>query len=117
MTTDGPFDNQEDPAFEAYAAHREALMLRLSEFADERDLDEGLLAAMLLEAAISMSALGYALSVAKPSESGLKMNFDRFQRAFVELVRLSKKDARDHLARIMAALDQAEAMVAGEDKR
>ena len=108
--------DHEDAAFEAYEAHRTALMQMLSEFAEQQDIDEGLLAELLLEAAVSMSALDYALSVAKPSESGLKMQFDRFQRGFGDLIRLSKKDARNHLARMLKALDEAAAMASDGDE-
>lgn len=113
--TDDLVGGEDDPEVDAYMQHREALLTMLSEFAEERDVDEGMLSAMLLDAAVSMSALDYALSVAKPSESGLKMNFDRFQRSFADLIRFSKKDARDHLGRIMAVLDEVHPAV-GKDE-
>ena len=104
--SDDPSGDDEDAAFELYAAHREALMLMMTEFAGERGLDEGLLAAMLLEVSLSLSSLDYVLSTEKPSESGLKLHLDRCQRDFGNLVRLSKKDAKDTVVAMTAALDE-----------
>jgi hypothetical protein len=108
MMTDDLFGDHEDPEFATYAANYDALMLMISEFSEERGIGEGLVAGMLLETALSMCSLGYVLSVAKPSESGLKLELDRFHRGFVDLVRLSKKDAKETVARMQAILDMAE---------
>jgi hypothetical protein len=107
--TDDLFGDDEDAAFEVYDAHRKALMVTLSEFAEAQQVGEDELAALLQEAAVSMTALDYVLSVAKPSESGLKMQFDRFQRAFGDIIRMSKKDAKIRLTQIINALDAAAA--------
>jgi U3 small nucleolar ribonucleoprotein component len=116
--SDDLFGDGEDRAqLEVYEAHRSDLMTIMSEFAEQRNLDEGFLAAMLLEVSLSLSSLDYVVSVEKPSESGLKLHLDRYLREFGNLVRLSKKDAKNTVTVMMAALDGAETADNDPDER
>lgn len=115
--SDDLFGDSEDRAqLEAYEAHRADLMTIMSEFAEERNLDEGFLAAMLLEVSLSLSSVDYVVSVEKPSESGLKLHLDRCLREFGNLVRVSKKDAKNTVSTMMAALDGADAADSDSDE-
>ena len=90
---------------------RAALSLALSEFADEHDVDEDTLSFCLLNSAVTIRSLAYVLMTEKPSEGGLKLELDRFGRAFNDLVRNAKKDA----PRIVAELRKSIAEITGQD--
>jgi hypothetical protein len=93
--SDDPFGgkdpDQEDE--EAFGELRSALASALAEFADAQDVGEEMFSFLLLDAAVTQRTLAYAFSVAKPSESGLKLELDRFGRAFNDLLREAKKQA------------------------
>jgi len=106
----------EDGAREEFEALRAALADTLAAFADEQDLGEDVLCLLLLDAAVAQRELAYVLATEKPSEGGLKLDLDRFGRAFGELVRGAKKNARQTLAHLSAAVAEAAAASDGEDE-
>jgi hypothetical protein len=73
---------------------------RVSEFADEEDIDGEILPLLLLRVSVTMRMTGYAMSVAKPSGGGLKLDLDRFRREADELIREMKKDADRFIAQV-----------------
>ena len=85
------------------------------DFADEEDVADDILPLLLLRLSATMRMMAYAVSVAKPSGGGLKLDLDRFRRDADELIREMKKDADRFIAQVrewMAAADEP-----GEDER
>lgn len=99
-------DEAELDAFrEQYEEHREALFELVSDYADERQIDDGLFAALLLDIAVSSRMLGYAYSVEKPSVAGLRLELDRFAKDAAEHVREVKAGAEEFIAEVKANRD------------
>jgi hypothetical protein len=87
------------------------LFQRVSEFADEEEVADDILPLLLLRLSATTRMMAYAMSVAKPSGGGLKLDLDRFRRDADELIRDMKKDADRFIAQAresMAALEQGE---------
>lgn len=99
---------EEAEAEDQFDALRSELAVTLAAFADEQEVDDDLLSFLLLDAAVTQRALAYALGTEKPSEGGLKIEFDRFGRAFGELLREAKKQARPMLAHLRQTIAEAE---------
>jgi len=103
---DGPdenddlFDEDGNEALEDFNRLTDLLFQRVSEFADEEDVDDDILPLLLLRLSVTMRMTGYAASVAKPSGGGLKLDLDRFRRAADELIRETKKDADRFIAQV-----------------
>jgi hypothetical protein len=74
------------------------LFQRVLEFADEEDVADDILPLLLLRLSATMRMMAYAVSVAKPSGGGLKLDLDRFRRDADELIREMKKDADRFIA-------------------
>jgi hypothetical protein len=74
------------------------LFQRVSEFADEEDVADDILPLLLLRLSATTRMMAYAMSVAKPSGGGLKLDLDRFRRDADELIREMKKDADRFIA-------------------
>jgi hypothetical protein len=83
----------------------------VSKFADEEDVADDILPLLLLRLSATTRMMAYAVSVAKPSGGGLKLDLDRFRRDADELIREVKKDADRFIAQTresMAALERGE---------
>ena len=65
-----------------------------------------LLAAMVLDLAVSLRMIAYANSVEKPSVSGLKMELDRFNKDAEEHARSAKQDAEGFIAEVKAQREE-----------
>lgn len=72
-----------------------ALYRLIQGYVDEHDLSDQATSLMLLEIAVRMHIVGYALETEEPSASGLKLGLDRFRREMDNLIRDAKKNA-DH---------------------
>ncbi len=102
-----PADDEDFEAFaEEYEEHRDALYDLISDYADDQQLDDGLLAAMVLDLAVSLRMIAYANSVEKPSVSGLKMELDRFNKDAEEHARSAKQDAEGFIAEVKAQREE-----------
>ena len=88
--------------------HIKAVYELVSDYMDDLDLSEGLMAHVLLNAAVNMRMVSYAMETEKPSTGGLKIELDRMRNDFEMLVRESKKGAEDFIATAKAAIANAE---------
>ena len=110
-----PFEEADELELdEEYEELRRELRSRLEGFADEHDLPEGVLAALLLEMALMSRTLDYLGSVEKPSGSGLRLELDRFRRDIDEVMRAAKKGADALVAEAKQAMAEDEAEAAAE---
>lgn len=112
MTDDLP-GNAPGPGDDEAAADLESLQAELSDvlydFAERNELAAADLAYLLLHEAVSHRALAYVLETEKPSEGGLKLDLDRFGRDFGEILRETKKEAREMLRTLVENLASDEA--------
>jgi len=99
-------DEDFDAFVEEYEEHRDALYDLISDYADNEQLDDGMLAAMVLDLAVSLRMIAYANSVEKPSVSGLKMELDRFNKDAEEHARSAKQDAESFIAEVKAQREE-----------
>jgi len=109
----------DEPAREAVAEFeriRELLHARMSEFADEHDVPDGMLSALLLDLAVTARMMDYTLSVEKPSASGLKLELDRMQREIADFVRDCKRHADEFIEHSKDAIAQARAELEAEEE-
>ncbi len=88
----------ENEAFDDFNRLTDLLFQRVSEFADDEDVDDELLPLLLLRLALTTRAMAYAATVVKPSAGGLKLDLDRFRRDAEDLIREMKKDAERFIA-------------------
>jgi len=86
----------------------DALFNCVSEFAEDEDVPDEVLSAMLLQLSLSLRMMTYATSAAKPSGGGLKLDLDRFGRDAEDIVRAAKKDADRFIATAKAEIAAAE---------
>jgi hypothetical protein len=105
-----------DEAADDFRRHSEILFERVTEFAEDEDVDDEALPLLLLQLAVTMRTMNYTGSVAKPSGSGLKLDLDRFRRLAEDLIRETKKDADGLVARTKAVMDAAELEGLGDDE-
>lgn len=92
-------------------SHR--LFEHVNDFADEEDIADEVLALLLLQLSGTIRMMTYAMSVAKPSGGGLRLELDRFRRDADELLREMKKNADQFIARAKVTI--AENMLGEED--
>ena len=101
-----------DASEQEIADEMEALFLAFhehaQEFAQERELNDGIVSLMALRLSLSARMLDYVMSTEKPSGSGLKLDLDRFRRDMDESVRAAKKGADEFVAMAKQALVEAE---------
>lgn len=90
-------ENENDPVGE-FDRLTDLLFQQVSKFADDEDVPEELLPLLLLRLSGTTRMMAYAMSVAKPSAAGLKLDLDRFRHAADDLVREMKKDAERFIA-------------------
>jgi hypothetical protein len=81
---------------------------RVSEFAEEEDIDDELLSMLLFRLSLTTRMMAYAQNAAKPSAGGLKLDLDRFGRDIETLLRESKKGADRIIAEAKEAIAAAE---------
>jgi hypothetical protein len=101
---DDLFGEDADEAVNDFNRLVELLFQRVSEFADEEDVADDILPLLLLQLSVTMRMMAYAVSVAKPSGGGLKLDLDRFRRDAEELIREMKKDADRFIVRIRESM-------------
>jgi len=95
---DDLFGEDGDEALDDFNRLTDLLFQRVSEFAEEEDVADDILPLLLLRLSATMRVMAYAVSVAKPSGGGLKLDLDRFRRNADELIRELKKDADRFIA-------------------
>jgi hypothetical protein len=108
---DDLFGEDGDEAVADFNRLTDLLFQRVSEFADEEEIPDDILPLLLLRLSATMRMMAYAVSVAKPSGGGLKLDLDRFRRDADELIREMKKDADRFIAQAresMAELERGE---------
>ena len=103
---DPPDDDEAD--FDGYEDTREALLGILSDFAEDRDLAVGALSPILIDIAVMWRMTDYAVSVEKPSGSGLKLEIDRMRRDIEDHLRSCKRHADEFIAHSKDLLREAE---------
>jgi hypothetical protein len=106
-SNDDLFDETGDEAEEFERLH-DLLFEHVSEFADDEDVPDALLPPLLLRLSLTTRMMAYAMSVAKPSASGLKLDLDRFRHEIEELIREMKKEAEQFIALAKDAIEAAE---------
>lgn len=99
MTQDEDFSDTDDDEFDL---HSTALQDLVQDYLDEQDLSERAGAVLLLSMSIKMRMIGYAMETDQPSASGLKMDFDRFEREIADCIRTAKKSADEFIAEAKA---------------
>jgi hypothetical protein len=110
---DDPFGEDEDEAVDDFDQLTNMLFQRVAEFAEEEDVADEMVPLLLLRIALTMRMMTYAMTVAKPSGGGLKLDLDRFRRDAEEMIRAMKKDADQLIAQ---AKDTIAAAELGEDE-
>jgi hypothetical protein len=110
---DDLFGEDEDEAVDDFDQLTNMLFQRVAEFAEEEDVADEMVPLLLLRIALTMRMMTYAMTVAKPSGGGLKLDLDRFRRDAEEMIRAMKKDADQLIAQ---AKDTIAAAEQGEDE-
>jgi hypothetical protein len=80
----------------------------LIEFAEEEEITDELLSALLLRLSLTSRMVTYARTAAKPSGAGLKLDLDRFRRDVENIIRETKKDAERFIAQAKESIAAAE---------
>jgi hypothetical protein len=96
---DDLFDEDGHEAADEFHRLTDLLFQRVSDFADEEEVADDILPLLLLQLSVTLRMMAYAVSVAKPSSGGLKLDLDRFRRDADDLIREMKKDADGFIAR------------------
>jgi hypothetical protein len=112
-SNDDLFGEDDNDAVSDFDRLTDILFQHVSEFADEEDVADELLPLLLLRLSLSIRMMSYAMSVAKPSGGGLKLDLDRFRRDVEELFREVKRDADRFIAEAKETIATAEY---GEDE-
>ena len=102
--SDDLFGEDGDEAVDDFNRLTDLLFERVSEFADEEDVPDDILPLLLLRLSATTRMMAYAVSVAKPSGGGLKLDLDRFRRDADELIREMKKDADRFIAQVRKSM-------------
>jgi hypothetical protein len=102
---DGSEQDEEDDLEELFMAFNE----HVHEFAQEHDLNDGIVSVMALRMSLAMRVFDYIMSTENPSGSGLKLELDRFRREVEESVRAVRKSADEYVAQAKQAIAEAEA--------
>ena len=108
-------DESDREAVDEFERMRELLHARISEFADEHDVPDGMLSALLLDLAVTARMMDYTLSMEKPSASGLKLELDRMQRDIADFLRDCKRNADEFIEHSKDAIAQARAELEEEN--
>lgn len=95
----------ETEAERLFREDQNAVIEALALVMEERGLDEGELAALLVGELYHYRAIAYVMGTAKPSESGLRMDLDRLRKEIDELHREYRKNAGGIVRDILAAIE------------
>ena len=101
-------DAASNAAVNEFDRHSGALLQVVQDYIEEHDLLEEIMSLVLLNLAVRLRMVGYALETEKPSASGLKLDLDRFRRELDGCIRAAKKDADRFIADAKAARAKAE---------
>jgi hypothetical protein len=103
------FGSEDDGDFAVQMnGHHRALFNLLTDFAEERELEDSEVLMLLVEATLSIATISYGTNVAQPTASGLRTDLDRLLRAFGESVRGRKKEAQRMIANLREIINRAE---------
>jgi len=96
-----------DEALDDFDRLTDSLYQRVLEFTEDEDVDDEIVPLLLLRLSLSTRMMGYAMSVARPSAGGLRLDLDRFRREAEDLIRVMKKDADRFIAQAQATIAAA----------
>ena len=102
------FDENGNNLLDDFDRLTHSLFDRVSEFAEDEDIDDELLALLLFRLSLTTRMMAYAQNAAKPSAGGLKLDLDRFGRDIETQIRESKKDADRFITDVKASIATAE---------
>lgn len=105
MTGGEPADAAEDEGARLFREDQAALFSVLAKLLDEREMEEGELAALLIDAVYHFRSLAYVVDTPKPSETGLKMDLDRLRKLIDEVHRDYRKNAAAVISDMISVLD------------
>ena len=102
------FDDEGEATVAEFDRLTQLLSQHVVKFADDEDIPDEMLSALLLRIAMTSRMVGYVATTAKPSAGGLKLDLDRFRRDVENVIRETKKDAEAFVAHTMASIAAAE---------
>jgi hypothetical protein len=102
------FDENGNDLLDDFDRLTHVLFERVSEFAEEEEIDDELLSMLLFRLSLTTRMMAYAENAAKPSAGGLKLDLDRFGRDIETHLRESKKDADRFITEAKASIAAAE---------
>src|SRR3974377_2025358 len=108
------FFEDTEAAIDELDRHGMAIPQLIQDYMDEHDLSDELMSVMLLDIAVRMHMVGYALETEQPSASGLKLDLDRFRGEMDGLIRDAKKNADQFRAEAKTLRAAAEAEIEDE---
>jgi hypothetical protein len=92
-------DEDGDETLSDFDRLTEALFQHVIAFAEEQEITDEMLSALLLRLSVTSRMVAYAGTAAKPSGAGLKLDLDRFRRDIDNIIRETKKDADGFITR------------------
>ena len=105
---ENPFDENGNDLLDDFDRLTHSLFERVSEFAEDEDIDDELLSMLLFRLSLTTRMMAYAEHAAKPSAGGLKLDLDRFGRDIETHLRESKKDAERFITEAKASIAAGE---------
>jgi hypothetical protein len=105
---DDLFNEDGDETLSDFDRLTEALFQHVIVFAEEEEITDELLSALLLRLSVTSRMVAYAGTAAKPSGAGLKLDLDRFRRDIDNIIRGTKKDADRFIADAKESIAAAE---------
>jgi hypothetical protein len=102
------FDEDGNDLLDNFDRLTHSLFERVSEFAEDEEIDDELLSMLLFRLSLTTRMMAYAQNAAKPSAGGLKLDLDRFGRDIETHLRESKKDADRFITEAKASIAAAE---------
>jgi hypothetical protein len=105
---DDLFNDDGDEALDDFDRLTQMLSQHVLEFAEEEEITDELLSALLLRLSLTSRMVTYARTAAKPSGAGLKLDLDRFRRDIDNIIRETKKDADRFIAHAKESIAAAE---------
>jgi hypothetical protein len=105
---DDPFNEDGDEPLSDFDRLTEALFQHVIPFAEEEEIPDDMLSALLLRLSLTSRMVAYAGTAAKPSGAGLKLDLERFRRDIDNIIRETKKDADRFVAHAKESIAAAE---------
>jgi hypothetical protein len=102
------FNEDGDEALDDFDRLTQMLSQHILEFAEEEEITDDMLSALLLRLSLTSRMVTYARTAAKPSGAGLKLDLDRFRRDIDNIIRETKKDADRFIAQAKESIAAAE---------